>query len=232
MGSGGEVIEMAAEERRVRDAYGASLLLVIAATLGLIAAGSPLVSPLAVAAAVLQLATLLLTLRVSGFHNRLSRSGSYVAVGLFAVTIIAVVVVGEPARLVGLTVWILLTLTTIAAIGRRLITYDSVNVQLVMGLLVVYILLGIVFGLTYQVFDVVSPPSLTPEGQGISGALYYSFVTLATLGYGDVLPGNNAVRALAIAEALIGQLYLVSVVSLAVSRLGARRFATQSKESE
>jgi hypothetical protein len=228
----GQGIEATAEERRVRDAYGISLLLIISATLALIASGSPLVSPLALAAAILQLGALLLTLRVSGFHNKWSRPGSYAAVGVFALAIAAVIFVGEPARLVGLTIWMLLTLTTMAAIGRRLVTYDSVNVQLVMGLLVIYVLIGIIFGLSYQLFDVVDPPSLTPEGQGISGALYYSFVTLGTLGYGDVLPGSNGVRALAVAEALIGQLYLVSVVSLAVSRLGARRFDTPTEESE
>jgi len=107
-----------------------------------------------------------------------------------------------------------------------------VNMQLVAGLLVIYILIGMSFALGYQMVDVIRPPSLLPENQGISGAIYYSFVTLATLGYGDVLPGNNVVRAIAVAEALIGQLYLVGVVSLAVSRLGSRRQVINAEEPE
>jgi hypothetical protein len=226
-----EAGELAHENRRVRDAYGVALLLVLGATLMLVAAGSPLISPLAVLAAVLQLGALFLTLRVSGFHRKWSRVGSYVAVGLFALAIAAVSLVGEEARVVGLTFWLLLTLVTIAAIGRRLVTYRQVNIQMVMGLLVIYLLIGMSYALSYQLIDALSPPALLPAGQGISGAIYFSFVTLATLGYGDVLPGGNLVRSMAIAEALIGQLYLVGVVSLAVSRLGRIRQVVESEES-
>jgi hypothetical protein len=227
-----EVGDLAHENRRVRDAYGIALLLVLTATLMLVAAGSPLISPLAVAAALLQLGALFVTLRVSGFHRRVSRWGSYVTVGLFAVAIAGVAVVGQEARTLALVFWLLLTLVTIASIGRRLVTYKQVNIQMVMGLLVIYLLIGMTYALGYQLVDVYQPPALVPEGQGISGAIYYSFVTLATLGYGDVLPGNNLVRSMAIAEALIGQLYLVGVVSLAVSRLGSVRQVVRSEEAE
>lgn len=126
--------------------------------------------------------------------------------------------------------WLLLTLLTIAAIARRLITYKQVTVQLLMGLLVIYVLIGMSFGLGYQLTNDFASPALRPEGQGISSAIYFSFITLATVGYGDVTPGTNIVRAMAMAEALVGQLYLVSVVSLAVSRLGARRLAERVED--
>jgi hypothetical protein len=59
-------------------------------------------------------------------------------------------------------------------------------------------------------------------------------VTLATLGYGDYTAAGNLGRALAVLEALMGQLYLVTVVAVVVTRLGrpGRRASIQEKESE
>ena len=74
--------------------------------------------------------------------------------------------------------------------------------------------------------------------QGTDGTrplrLYFSYTTLATLGYGDYTPAGNLGHALAVLEALIGQLYLVTVVAVVVTRLGgpARRILTREKESE
>jgi hypothetical protein len=62
--------------------------------------------------------------------------------------------------------------------------------------------------------------------QGTDGTrslrLYFSFVTLATLGYGDYTPAHELGRTLAIVEALFGQLYLVTVIALLVSRMRGR----------
>jgi len=63
--------------------------------------------------------------------------------------------------------------------------------------------------------------------QGTDGTrpirLYFSYVTLATIGYGDYTAAGNLGHALAVLEALIGQLYLVTVVAVIVTRLGGRR---------
>ena len=63
--------------------------------------------------------------------------------------------------------------------------------------------------------------------QGTDGTtslrLYFSYVTLATLGYGDYTPSGDFGHTAAISEALIGQLYLVTVVALLVSNFGRRR---------
>jgi hypothetical protein len=52
--------------------------------------------------------------------------------------------------------------------------------------------------------------------------MYFSFITLATVGYGDLVPALQLGRALAVLEGLTGQLYLVTVVALVVSRIGWR----------
>jgi hypothetical protein len=62
--------------------------------------------------------------------------------------------------------------------------------------------------------------------QGTDGTrslrLYFSFVTLATLGYGDYTPAHELGRTLAVVEALFGQLYLVTVIAVLVSRMRGR----------
>jgi Ion channel len=52
---------------------------------------------------------------------------------------------------------------------------------------------------------------------------YFSYVTLATLGYGDYTPSGNLGHTLAVVEALLGQLYLVTVVALLVARMRPAR---------
>jgi len=221
---------MEREQRQIRDAYGFALVMVLVGTLALVAAGTPIYSPLAAIAGLLQVSALILTLRVSGVPSVWSRVGAATAIMIFAAGIATLALLDDAGSAPVLFLWLLLTVMTIAAIARRLVTYGRVTLQLLMGLLVIYLLIGMSFGLVYQLVEVLGAPALAPEGQGISGAIYFSFITLATVGYGDVTPGSDLVRAFAIAESLIGQLYLVSVVSLAVSRLGAH--ASQDDMSE
>jgi len=61
-----------------------------------------------------------------------------------------------------------------------------------------------------------------------SNCLYFSFTTLTTVGYGDVLTSSNLGHTIAVTEALVGQIYLVTVVALLVSDLGARRARAES----
>ncbi len=62
--------------------------------------------------------------------------------------------------------------------------------------------------------------------------LYFSYVTLATLGYGDYTPAGNLGHAFAVLEALIGQLYLVTVVAVVVTRLEAGKKAIATRKGE
>jgi hypothetical protein len=87
--------------------------------------------------------------------------------------------------------------------------------------LCVYMLVGIAFGGFFATLDQLAPDSLVQSASGevlgTDGAIYFSFVTLATLGYGDVVPASGPARALAMLEAVFGQLYLVVLVARLVS---------------
>jgi hypothetical protein len=223
--------EGAVEQTQVRDAYGAAFLLVLVSTLMLIAAGADIGSRFAAAAGILQFIALVVTLRVSGARRR----GALIAYGValvgFALAILAVTTGGESRTVIGLGLWLFLVLVTIAAIFRRLVTYRTLNVQFVLGLLTVHILMGLAFGLAYLMNELSTAQAFAQGPQGLSGSIYFSFVTIATLGYGDISPASDFVRALAVAEAIIGQIYLVSVVAFAVGRLGTSVLRNADKSS-
>jgi hypothetical protein len=84
----------------------------------------------------------------------------------------------------------------------------------------VYLLIGLIWARLYEVVELLAPGAFhIPAGESLSSAgfVYFSFVTLATLGYGDLTPVNIVARNLAVIEAITGQLYLVILLSKLVS---------------
>lgn len=91
------------------------------------------------------------------------------------------------------------------------------------GAVAAYLLVGLAFVFAYRLVDDASPGALSigPIGPGLrhgaQNLAYFSFVTLTTVGYGDITPVHPAARILAIAEALIGQLYPAILIGRLVS---------------
>ena len=110
------------------------------------------------------------------------------------------------------------------AIGvlRDLRTSGQVRVQAVMGVLSLYMLLGMFFGFLYGAVDRFGGAPFFAEGDPatVSRCLYFSFTTLSTVGFGDLVARTDAGHTLSVFEALVGQIYLVTVVSVIVSNLG------------
>jgi Ion channel len=94
----------------------------------------------------------------------------------------------------------------------------SVSRQHVDAALSAYLLAGVFFGNLYWVLEQIQPGSFTFAGESsINSAIYFSFVTLATLGYGDIVPRTDVARGLAIVEAVGGQLFLAVMIARLVS---------------
>jgi voltage-gated potassium channel len=94
----------------------------------------------------------------------------------------------------------------------------SINREHVYAALSAYLLAGVFFGSFYWVLDQIHPGSFTVSGEfSPNSAIYFSFVTLATLGYGDIVPRSDVARGLAIVEGVGGQLFLAVLIARLVS---------------
>jgi len=126
--------------------------------------------------------------------------------------------VSSPALDQGVYVMLLLAFAfTAAATLAHTLQARRVAVDQISGALAAYLLLGLVWGLAYFLPESAAPGSLSigPVSQEsrLNASLYYSFVTLTTLGYGDILPLTAKARSLAYVEAAIGQTYLAVLVA-------------------
>lgn len=101
----------------------------------------------------------------------------------------------------------------------------EVNLQVIFGAISGYILLGLIGGLFFQGLELVLPGSfnITYTGYNLHDLNYFSFVTLTTLGFGDILPLNKASQALVILLGIAGQLYLTILVAMLVGKYLSRK---------
>jgi hypothetical protein len=115
-----------------------------------------------------------------------------------------------------------------AAIGLGAIDQGEVNQQSLRAAICVYLLVGLFFVFVYGAVAALDTGDFFAQGTDGTTAqrFYFSFVTLATLGYGDYTAAGNLGHLLAVSEALLGQLYLVTVLALLVSALGRKREAS------
>jgi hypothetical protein len=160
-----------------------------------------------------------------------SRSGRWalrLALVLVPVMVVASAAVSEStaddaAAAIALTSAVL-AFAAIAAIARRLAQHPRVDSATILGALSIYLLLGTTFAAVYKLTGAVSSDPFFVNGpaQGID-YLYFSFVTLTTTGYGDLTAAGDVGRMLAVTEALLGQLYLVSVVAFVIGNVGRGR---------
>lgn len=109
-------------------------------------------------------------------------------------------------------------------IGRDLFRHRSITIQTVLGAANIYLLIGLFFAVLYGIIVVLSPvaPFSGVETMRPVDLYYYSFIVLTTVGLGDLVPATDLVRVLTIVEALLGQLYLVTVIALLVGKMARR----------
>jgi Ion channel len=154
---------------------------------------------------------------------------SRTSAGLGALIVLAVLASLIPGGAEATAAVALLTGVMIAAsmlvIALGVLDQGAVNAQSVRGAICIYVLLGLLFVFLYGAVAALGDEPFF--AQGTDGTrdvrVYFSYVTLATLGYGDYTPGTDVGQLLAILEALVGQLYLVTVVALLVSMMGLHR---------
>ena len=105
---------------------------------------------------------------------------------------------------------------------RQVATGNDINMNRIVGAICVYLMLGVMWSVGYSVLEFSQPGSFGGLTQQIAPAwnpdwIYFSFVTITTLGYGDILPLTQSARSLAFAEAIVGQFYIAVLVAVLVS---------------
>lgn len=120
---------------------------------------------------------------------------------------------------------------------RSILSQDHVTMDSIFGAICAYLLLGIVWGAAYSVLEVSQPGSFdttpamaealkSPKTRG-PALIYYSFVTMATVGYGDITPLSASARTLSWLQAMTGQFYIAVLVAFLVGIHVARRPAPE-----
>jgi hypothetical protein len=162
----------------------------------------------------------LLLVAVWSLHG--SGRSLYLGILLAAVCVLsatASIVFGyESARwLTLLSMLIFLGLSSVAAL-RQVVAPGPVDLNRIVGAVCVFLMLGVIWAVLYYVLETAVPGSFSGldsynEGLWFWRLIYFSFVTLSTLGYGDITPANAFSESLAYLEAIVGQFYIAVVVA-------------------
>jgi hypothetical protein len=110
------------------------------------------------------------------------------------------------------------------AIARSVIRRRVIDVRTILAALCIYVLLGMLWAFVFSAIGNLGSAAFFVQVSHPTSAdyLYFSFITQLTVGYGDLTASGNLGRACAVLEALFGQIYLVTVVAVLVSRLVPR----------
>ena len=142
--------------------------------------------------------------------------------------IVVAVAVAAPGRVTAaaVAVWLAVVLmATIAAIARRVLRHRAVTLQTLLGSLSAYLLIGFLFMALYSAVAHLDQDEFFAGGQPANSSTlqYFSFVTLTTTGYGDFTAAGTTGRSLATLEALLGPIFLVTLVARLVAMFGQLR---------
>lgn len=207
--------------------YQFGLVFVLLVTTYVVMAASPPSAAARITTVVLEGLTLIATLLAARVGRVLFRIAGAVVIGAVGAAIISLVVGGSSESVTGwfFAINVLLVGAAPVAIGRALYRRPVIDVRTVLGAICVYLLIGIMFAFLFAAMGAIGgePFFVQTDAPSIQTFLYFSFVTQTTVGYGDYTAASDLGRTLATTEALLGQIYLVTVVAVLVSRMTVLR---------
>jgi len=123
-----------------------------------------------------------------------------------------------------------------SAILGHITRQQRMTLDTILGGVCVFLLIGVIFGYVFSMVETVFPGSLLQDHMQLRPtanangqverrpeAIYFSFITLTTVGYGDIVPARSLARVLAIIEALMGQIFLTTFLAFLVGNYLAQR---------
>jgi hypothetical protein len=175
---------------------------------------------------------LVLALRASGVARRGRRIAEFLVVFAFVTSVVVIVAeqVGDvdaagwqsdrPSPL-----WVLIALLTPVAVVHRLVSHRTVSTGTLAGAIAAYLLVAIAFCYLFLFVDGALDGGFFVGGSEVASHefMYFSLVSITTVGYGDLTPNGPVAQLLATTEAVIGQVYLVTFVAMLVGLMIQQR---------
>ena len=160
--------------------------------------------------------------RASGARRRW-RHAADVLVGI--VLVVSLVTLswrrGEDAAVPPETMWLLAAALTPVLIARRVLQHTVVTLQTIMGSVAAYLQIAVAYAFLFQTIDAYTVAPFFGEDVSTTTYMYFSLITISTVGFGDFTAVGDVGRMASASEAVIGQVYLVTFVALIVSRFAA-----------
>ena len=164
-----------------------------------------------------QLVTVAVVLRVTHAHRRVQRVAWVIlaAAGVAAIITTALGTEGQLLDVALSTASMVAFLIAPVAIIRHQVTRRGLDIEALLAATAAYVLVGMFFTLAYNLVALltVAPTFGDDTVDSLSSHLFFSFTTLTTTGYGNIVPGSAGVQAIAVAEAITGQLFLITAVA-------------------
>jgi hypothetical protein len=171
---------------------------------------------------------ILIAALLAASESRITRSIGFMAAAPALVTMWVAYVFKSPEWLLANEIFVSMFLVyVIFLLLRFVLKARDVNMHLVFAAVSVYLVIGIFWSFLFSLLEFLEPGSfegiLETESGHPQAFLYFSFVTLTTLGYGDITPANAKAGSLAMTEAIIGQIYMAVLVAWLVGLNVSRR---------
>lgn len=169
---------------------------------------------------VLFVSVALLAVRTGRIPRRAAQMATAVTIGGSAVTVGLALGYSRDAGIGLANAWAALVLLfSVVIIVRRVLRHSIVTLQSIFGALSAYIIIGLMFAAVFGAMNRFGggPFFVTGETANVNTLQYFSFVTLTTLGYGDFTAAASGGRAVAAMEALLGQIFLATLVARLVA---------------
>jgi hypothetical protein len=172
----------------------------------------------------------LLEIRNSRIHRRYAR---VLAVGGFLISLLMIIVANHHGGLTGrgvAAIWTaVVLLVLVVMILRQILAAEAVTLQSIFGAISTYLIIGLMFSAIYAAIYFLHNQHFFANNQrgDTSNFQYFSFTTLTTLGYGDFTANDAGGRAIAMLEAMTGQIFLTTLVAKLVATFRPSRQAAR-----
>ena len=211
------------------DRFGLLLLLVLSTVVGqaLIDVGGSFLG--ASVAHAISGAALLVAVRAAGVTTRWRRAADLLVAVVLAANVVLVLLQllpGERLEMEPTTgpefLWLIAAALAPVVVARRLVEHRTVTVQTLLGAVAAYLQIAVAYAYVFQALDAVGARPFFGVQVPTTSYMYASLTAISTLGYGDLVPMTELGRLVAVSEAIVGQVFLVTFVAMLASRYASK----------